>query len=107
MRFVIGTRQTEDLVAVLRRVVDLGDSNLQAVWSIAPAELRAGRNDEARNLFLQDISQFAPESPGVAELEARMETTLTDRPKAHGIDVRSERLLNWEKIEHGQPFGCA
>ncbi len=80
IRVTAGNRQTEDSLAVMRRLLAVDKSNMQALWFVAMAEARAGRKDEARALFDRALAQVPPDSPERTELEARVDILLTGTP---------------------------
>lgn len=76
LRSVAGNRQTEDSLAVMRRLLAVDENSMQALWFVALGEARAGRKDEARALFKRALARVPAESPERAEMESRVEMLL-------------------------------
>ena len=78
LRKAAGNRQTEESLAVMRRLLSVDDANMQALWFVAMGEARAGRKDEARSLFDRALATLPADSPDRAELESRIEVLLAE-----------------------------
>lgn len=68
-----GGEDTEETLAILRRVLELAPDNADALWSLGNAEAKAGNIGEARELLERLLAQTPADSPDREFVSQRIE----------------------------------
>lgn len=67
-----GDETPPDFIATMRTVLKLDDANVQALYYVGLAELKAGRTAQARTMWTKAVGRATPDDPLAGEIRSRL-----------------------------------